>query len=145
MAEIERKVSYLPGAWLGQRVHREAMSKRRGRSGTATNTKGVLDALARQLSLVDHGELTRQVVAELVAYLEHLAQAPLGTTDGDPTVLLVRRITRAHQRLLTQPELSGPQLGQLGDYRQALGDPAAALLANCQNKVDTAPTSTHSR
>ena len=112
------------------------MSMRAPWSSKATNTHEVLDALARQLSQVDHDELTRQVVVGLIAYLEYLAQAALGSTDGDPTVLLVRRFARAQRRLLAQPELCDCQLGQLGEFGQALGDPAAALLASCQSKVD---------
>ncbi|WP_336924045.1 hypothetical protein [Aquipuribacter sp. SD81] len=60
---------------------------------------GLADLVGR-VALEDAVDRERTVLADLVVRLEEAAAAGLGTTDGEPPVVLVRRFARAH-RLLT--------------------------------------------
>ena len=90
----------------------------------------VLDEMAHLLAEAGD-ELTRTVAASAVATLEGLAGAPLGPTEGDPVLLLARRYARAHRRVLAGAVLPPGGVALLRAHRDALRDPAAALLIAC--------------
>ena len=91
----------------------------------------VLDETAHLLAETGDDELTRTVAASAVATLERLVGASLGPTEGDPVLLLARRFARAHRRVLTDAVLPPGGVALLRAHRDALRDPAAALLTAC--------------
>ena len=90
----------------------------------------VLDEMAHLLAEAGD-ELTRTVAASAVATLERLVGASLGPTEGDPVLLLARRYARAHRRVLAGAVLPPGGVALLRAHRDALRDPAAALLTAC--------------
>ena len=112
------------------------------RTTTSDDLAGALDGLAAAAEQARDDARTRAVLAVVVQRLEDAAGAELGTTDGDPLVVLQRRFGRAHAQLAAHrtADVDADLLHGLaralrpepaGDLRPALRPASAAVLAGC--------------
>jgi hypothetical protein len=101
-----------------------------------------LDGLAAAAARTGDDACGRAVLSLVVQHLEDAAGGGLGSTDGDPLVVLQRRFGRAHARLATRPaaDVDGDLLLGLasalqpepaGHRRHSAPAVSAAVLVGC--------------
>lgn len=91
----------------------------------------LFDDLGHLLSEARDDELTREVAASAVVLVERLLGVSLGSADQDPVVVLARRFARAHRLVQAGAALPAGSAQALRAARDALRDPAGALLDAC--------------
>lgn len=97
-----------------------------------------LDELVRAAAAAADGVWTTTVLAAAVLDLEQTAGAPLGDTGADPTVVLQRRLGRAHRLLARDAEAVDPD--RVRRHRQALVGPAPQPAVDVPAPVDACRT-----